>query len=58
MGVEGAEGTEPTSGADVMEMDTERSMELRKEIRKFVEENPELAAQMLKVWLRGGEENG
>jgi flagellar M-ring protein FliF len=41
-----------------MEMDTERSMELRKEIRKFVEENPELAAQMLKVWLRGGEENG
>jgi flagellar M-ring protein FliF len=41
-----------------MNMQTERSMQLRQEIREFVEENPEIAAQMIKNWLRGGEENG
>lgn len=53
-----APGHEPTKGADVMSMQTERSMELRKDIRKFVDENPEIAAQMVKAWLRGGEEDG
>lgn len=52
-----AEEGEPV-GADVMEIHTERSMELRKDIRQLAEENPEIAAQMVKVWLRGGEENG
>ncbi|MCI8477818.1 MAG: flagellar M-ring protein FliF [Oscillospiraceae bacterium] len=46
------------SGADVMDLRTERSMELRKEIRQFADENPEIAAQMVKTWLKGGEENG
>ena len=32
-------------------------MLLRQDIRKFAESNPEIAAQMLKNWLRGGEEN-
>ncbi len=45
-------------GADVMALQTERSMELRKEIRRFVEENPEISAQMVKVWLRGGDDDG
>ena len=31
-------------------------MELRRDIRQFAESNPELAAQMVKGWLRGGEE--
>jgi flagellar M-ring protein FliF len=53
----GAENVEPV-GADVMTIQTEKSLELRKSIRKFAEENPELAAQMIKSWLRGGEENG
>jgi flagellar M-ring protein FliF len=53
----GAETAEP-QGADVMSLQTERSMELRKSIRRFVDENPELAAQMLKIWLRGGDDNG
>jgi flagellar M-ring protein FliF len=53
----GAENIEPV-GADVMTIQTEKSLELRKSIRKFAEENPELAAQMIKTWLRGGEENG
>ena len=49
---------QPTGGANVMDMQTERSMELRKEIREFADENPEIAAQMIKNWLRGGEDNG
>lgn len=43
-------------GADIMDLRTERSMELRKEVRTFAENNPEIAAQMVKSWLRGGEE--
>jgi flagellar M-ring protein FliF len=46
------------AGADVMTLQSERGMELRKSIRKFVDENPELAAQMVRIWLRGGEELG
>lgn len=42
-------------GADIMEMRTERSMELRKDVRKFAEENPEIAAQMVKNWLKEGD---
>ena len=42
-------------GADIMDMDTEKSMELRKSVRKFAEENPEIAAQMVKAWLREGD---
>lgn len=44
-------------GADVMSLQTEKSMELRQDIRQFAEENPEVAAQLLRTWLRGGEEN-
>lgn len=42
-------------GADIMDMETEKSMELRKDVRKFAEENPEIAAQMVKAWLREGD---
>ena len=45
-------------GADIMTMQTEKSMELRKEVRKFAEENPEIAAQMVKSWLKEGDEMG
>ena len=41
--------------ADIMEMQTEKSMELRQDVRKLAEENPEIAAQMVKNWLREGE---
>ena len=42
-------------GANIMEMQTEKSVELRKEVRRFAEENPEIAAQMVKSWLREGD---
>ncbi len=45
-------------GADIMDIHTERSMELRKEVRQFAENNPEIAAQMIKSWMKGGEDNG
>ena len=49
---------EAPAGADVMNMQSERSMELRKDIRQFASDNPEIAAQMIRNWLKGGEENG
>lgn len=52
-----ARSNAPAEGADVMTLQTERSMELRKDIRQFSDDNPEIAAQMLRGWLRGGEDN-
>lgn len=43
-------------GADIMDVHTEETMKMRQDIRQFVEENPSIAAQMIKNWLRGGEE--
>lgn len=40
---------------NIMELQTEKSMELRQDIRKFAEDNPEIAAQMVKNWLREGD---
>ena len=48
----------PTGGADIMEVNTEKSMELRQEVRKFAQNNPEIAAQMVKAWLKGDENGG
>ena len=45
----------PAAQPEIMEMQTEKSMELRQDVRKFAEENPEIAAQMVKNWLREGE---
>ena len=45
------------AGADVMAIHSERSMELRRDIREFADTNPEIAAQMVRIWLRGGEDD-
>ncbi len=47
-----------TAGVDVMTLQSEKNMELRKDIRKFADDNPEIAAQMLRSMLRGGESDG
>ena len=47
----------PAAGADVMALQTEKSMELRKEVRQFASDNPELAAQLIRGWMRGGDDN-
>ena len=49
-----AEAEQAPQGANIMDIDTERGMALRKDVRAFVEENPAIAAQMLKNWLKGG----
>ena len=48
----------PTGGADIMEVNTEKSMELRQNVRKFAQNNPEIAAQMVKAWLKGEDNSG
>lgn len=42
-------------GADIMDLQLEKSLKLRKDVRKFAETSPEIAAQMLKNWLKEGE---
>ena len=48
----------PTGGADIMDINAEKSMELRKTVRQFAQNNPEIAAQLVKAWLKGDENNG
>ena len=48
----------PSGGADIMEVNTEKSMELRKMVRQFAQNNPEIAAQMVKSWLKGENDDG
>lgn len=48
----------PTGGADIMDVNTEKSMELRQEVRRFAQNNPEIAAQMVKAWLKGDDSGG
>lgn len=52
------ENGNPVSGADVMDLHTERSMELRQSIRDFVDENMEVAALLIKSWMKEDGDNG
>ena len=47
----------PINGADVMDLHTERSMELRQSIRDFVDENMEVSALLIKSWLKEDGDN-
>lgn len=56
---EGEGGEEDDSlSPELLNLQNERSQELRERVRAFADENPELSAQMLKNWLRGGDEDG
>lgn len=46
---------EPEAGEEMLEFDNDRGMELRKNVRDFAEQNPEISAQLLKTWLNGGD---
>ncbi|MCI8608156.1 MAG: flagellar M-ring protein FliF [Firmicutes bacterium] len=46
----------PKEGADIMDVNAEKSMELRKSVRQFVSNNPEIAAQIVRAWMKGGDE--
>lgn len=49
---------EPEDPDFVRQIKTERSMELRKDIRRFADESPEIAAQIVKNLLKGGDNDG
>ncbi len=56
---EPAEGEETDEySPELLNIQNQRSQELREKVRAFADENPELTAQMLKNWLRGGDEDG
>ena len=40
-----------------MDLHTERSMELRQNIRDFVDENMEISALLIRSWLKGEDDN-
>ena len=44
--------------ADLINIKNEKSMELKNKIREITEESPEIYAQTLKSWLRGGDKDG
>lgn len=51
-----AEGEEQEP--EILDAQTEKAMDLRQQIRDFAEQSPEIAAQMLRNWLNGGELGG
>ncbi len=48
---------ESREAEDIKEIKPTRETELKAQIREFVGNNPEISAQLLKTWLRGGEGN-
>lgn len=45
------------AGADIMDVHTEKSMELRRSVRDLADASPEIAAQAIRTLLRGDEES-
>lgn len=43
---------------NILDIKNEKSLELKQDIRRFTEENPEIAAQMIRAWLKGDEADG
>ena len=44
----------PSFNPEIINLQNDKGMELKQNIREFTEENPEIAAQLLKNWLNGG----
>jgi len=43
---------------EILNLKTEKTRELRENVREFAHENPEISAQMIKLWLNGGDNDG
>jgi flagellar M-ring protein FliF len=39
----------------ILSLNNERAMELKNKVRDISEESPEIAAQLIRTWLKGGE---
>ena len=51
------ESEDDKASKELLRIQNEKSMELKENIRKFADDNPEISAQLIKSWLRGGEDN-
>lgn len=49
---------EPAIDTGMVDIGNERALQLREDIREFSDKNPEIAAQLIKTWLRGGDADG
>lgn len=49
---------EEWENTELLNLQSEKTRELREAVRQFANENPELSAQMIKTWLNGGESDG
>lgn len=60
LAVEGAEEEIPDFdlNEELREIKNDRGMALKKSIREFAEQNPEISAQLIKNWLNGGNGDG
>lgn len=43
---------------EILNLKSEKTRELRENVRNFANENPEISAQMIKNWLNGGDQDG
>lgn len=43
---------------ELQEVQNDKGMELKRNVREFADQNPEISAQLLKYWLNGGDANG
>lgn len=51
------EGPEEEGSSEILQPEDDKGAELRKNVRDFAEQNPEISAQLLKTWLNGGGNN-
>lgn len=49
------EEADKAAAAEIMDIQTEQIMQMRQDVRQFVEDNPSIAAAMLKNWLHNDE---
>ena len=54
----GAENVMLDINQELQEIQNDRGMELKRNIRDFAEQNAEISAQLLKSWLNGGDADG
>ena len=49
---------EEEKNREILEMQNDKGLELKRNVRDFAEKNPEISAQLLKSWLNGGGQDG
>lgn len=50
--------TEKQENREILEIQNDKGLQLKRDVRDFSDKNPEISAQLIKSWLNGGDENG